>query len=236
MVISADGRTDGGTGDPDGSGAAGAEEELIFADADERLPWLESDDDYEPAGVDSTRIIAFAAGLAVLLLLVIGGVWWVNRDTTGADLVADGSVIEAPDEPYKTKPEDPGGKQVAGTGDTSFEVAEGKVVETRIADKTLPATPAAAEPSAAPSATQDAGSGGVGVQVGAYATREYAQRGWDTLNRRFDALNGYHYRVVEAMVDGTRVYRLQAVAGDATSAYALCERLKAGGADCQVKR
>ena len=40
--------------------------------------------------------------------------------------VADGSVIEAPAEPYKTAPENPGGKTYDGTGDSSFAVSQGE--------------------------------------------------------------------------------------------------------------
>ncbi len=43
-----------------------------------------------------------------------------------SELVADGSLIEAPAQAYKEKPENPGGKTFEGTGDTSYAVSEGE--------------------------------------------------------------------------------------------------------------
>ena len=49
-------------------------------------------------------------------------------------MVADGGVIEAPAQPYKEKPTDPGGKTFQGTGDTSFAVSEGETRTARLGD------------------------------------------------------------------------------------------------------
>src|SRR5688572_30878164 len=95
-------------------GPVEAEEELALADGEERLPWLESEDDYEQPGVDTGRIIAFAAVGLLGVVLLLGLLWWFTGDRTDEAMVADGSVIEAPDEPYRTRPDDPGGQQVAG--------------------------------------------------------------------------------------------------------------------------
>ena len=127
-----------GHGDPEGAdadfeGPIEAEEQLALADGEERLPWLESDDDLEQPGVDTGRIVAFAAVGLLALVLILGALLWFTGDRGADELVADGSVIEAPDEPYRTRPDDPGGREVAGTGETSFEVAEGRTVEGRIA-------------------------------------------------------------------------------------------------------
>ena len=113
---------------PFGEGGPIEEEQLALADGEERLPWLESDDDYEQPGVDTGRIVAFAAVGLLAVVLILGALWWFTGDRTDEDLVADGSVIEAPDEPYRERPDEPGGQQVAGTGDTSFEVGEGLAV------------------------------------------------------------------------------------------------------------
>jgi hypothetical protein len=106
----------------------GGGEQLALADSEERLPWLESDDDDEQPGVDTGRIVAFAAVGLLAVVLLLGLLWWFTGDRTDEDLVADGSTIEAPDEPYRTRPTDRGGTVVAGTGETSFEVAEGHTV------------------------------------------------------------------------------------------------------------
>lgn len=235
MQVPADGRTNGEPGDLDGDDMIETEEELIFADEDERLPWLESEDDYEEPGVDTGRILVFVGILLAILIVVVGAIWWFTRDSSSSTDVADGGVIAAPAEPYKTRPDDPGGKEVAGTGDASFEVAEGKEVEGRVADTPAPA-PAPSEDTKPGFSAEPESTSGVGVQVGAYANREAARRGWDTLYRRYEALEGYKYRTVEAVVDGSTVYRLQAVAASESDAKALCAKLKAAGGDCQVKR
>ncbi len=234
--------------------------ELAFTDEDERLPWLESDDeDDSAAGIDTGRIVTFAVLGLVALLAIIGSVWWLtNRDSDGAQ-IADGSIIEAPDEPYKVKPEDEGGKEFEGTGDTSFAVGEGKTREGRLAETPAigsgPLTkpvPDAAQPNASrPAETTSAPSietvkpdaeaiaqanDGVGVQVGAYSTKASAEAGWRTLQGQTEALNGVRHRIVRGRADIGIVYRLQAIAGSGAAADALCGALRDDGLDCQVKR
>ncbi|NOW47221.1 hypothetical protein FHW96_003399 [Novosphingobium sp. SG751A] len=95
-------------------------------DDHDRLPWLESDDDEEYEGVDSKRVaVAVAAGLA-LTAAAVGGFWYFTHRPDNGVPVADGSVIAAPAESYKEAPKDPGGKQFAGTGDSSFAVSQGQ--------------------------------------------------------------------------------------------------------------
>jgi cell division septation protein DedD len=50
--------------------------------------------------------------------------------------VPDGSLIEAPEGPYKERPDDSGGKQFAGTGDVAPAVGQGGAPDGRIADST----------------------------------------------------------------------------------------------------
>jgi hypothetical protein len=220
--------------------ASGAEEQLTLADADERLPWLESDDDYEQPGVDTGRIVSFAAMGLLVIAVLLGALYWVTRDASEADVVADGSVIEAPDTPYKVLPEDRGGRQVEGTGDKSYAVAEGQQVEGRI-DAGVPvpsidrAQAAASTPTGTPSPTS-APVSGIGIQVGAYTSRAQAEAGWSTLSTRYEALKGRSHRVLEGTADSGTIYRLQAVAGSAAEADTLCRSIKAAGGDCQVKR
>jgi hypothetical protein len=218
-----------------------AEEQLALADGEERLPWLESDDDFEQPGVDTGRIVAFGAVIALALVLLLGALWWFTSDRTDEELVADGSTIEAPDEPYRQRPDDPGGQQVAGTGDTSFEVGEGQSVEGRIEGSgDVPAPSIDREqtgaPAARPGATPSVASGGVGVQVGAYSTRAQAETGWSQLSGRIEALQGRNHRVVQGTADSGTIFRLQALAATAAEAETLCRSIKAQGGDCQVKR
>jgi len=209
--------------------------ELDLADTDS-LPWLESDEEDEDAGgLDTGQIVLFAVGLVALLGVVVGGVWWVSNRASSTDVVADGSVIEAPAGPIKQKPEDPGGKTFAGTGNVAPVVGEGGSRPAVVAEAS-PA-PAAPTPAASPSAAASTAAPvpGIGVQLAAYGTRARAEQGWVDLARRTDALTGVKHRVVEGKVDIGTVYRLQAVAGSRAEADRLCAALKADGVDCQVK-
>lgn len=214
--------------DPDGVLAT---EELALTDADERLPWLESPEDDEDRYETATtgRMVGFVViGLAALAAIV-GLIWWATHRGPDPTLVADGSTIEAPAAPYKEAPANPGGKTFDGTGDSSFAVSEGQSRPARLGD--APA-PAAGKPGggAAPAA------GGVGVQVGAFSSQAAAEAAWTKLSGQAGgALSGVSHRVIEGNADIGKVYRLQAVAGDAGAASALCGKLKGVGISCQVK-
>lgn len=212
--------------------------ELDLANADS-LPWLESDEDDEDAGgLDAGQIMMFAAGLIAVLAMVVGAVWWFSNRAAGSDAVADGSVIAAPEGPIKQRPDDPGGKTFAGTGNVAPVVGEGGSRPAVVADQPMPTPSAAAKPSVStvPMAVPAAGDvPGVGVQLAAYGTRARAEQGWTDIGRRTDALANVKYRVVEGKVDIGTVYRLQAVVGSRAEADRLCGELKADGVDCQVK-
>lgn len=234
-------------------------DELDLADTDS-LPWLESDEDDEDAGgFDGGQFLLFAAGLVALLGVIGGGLWWLTNRNAAGDMVADGSMIEAPEGPIKQRPDDPGGKQFAGTGNVAPVVGEGGSRPAVVADAPMPPLPGgtpgtapAAAPSAGgpgtaakPAASPAAGGGsaaaaaatvqGVGVQLAAYGTRARAEQGWTDAQRRTDQLAGVKYRIIEGKVDIGTVYRLQAVAGTRAEADRLCAALKADGVDCQVK-
>lgn len=234
---------------------------LELGDDDVRLPWLESaDDDDGDGGSGSGELVRFALLGLLALAVLVGGIWWFTRSSADEEVVADGSTIEAPGEPYKQPPEDPQGKTFEGTGDTSFAVSAGQDRPVRLgegqgqgpnagapagpsaapspgfASVPKPAVPAgAAGPKPSAAAAAPAQVSGVGVQVGAYSTRARAEEGWSNLLQRSQALTGVSHRVVEGKADIGTVYRLQAVAPDAAAARALCGRLKADGVACQVK-
>lgn len=216
---------------------------------DDSLPWLESDEAEEDGGFDTAQIVGFALGLlALTALLVVGGLWWWNNRGSSDAPLADGSTIEAPEGPYKERPEDPGGKQYAGTGDVAPGVGEGQTREGRIKDSGSAAagggevaggskTAEVARPSIATRSSNEkiTETAGVAVQVGAYSSRSDAQTGWATLRGQTDVLNGVRHRIVKGQADIGTVYRLQALAGDLAAARSLCRRLKDDGVACQVK-
>ena len=235
---------------------ASHEAELELGNSDsERLPWLEGDDeDYEEGG--SGQLIMFVLGGLLLLGLLVGGIWFLTRDRDGGEMVADGSVIEAPDGPYKERPIDPQGKTFEGTGDSSFAVSEGQERPAQLDTGEGAATPAApgfdnagadsgaastggtsedGESGAAAAAPAESNANRVGVQVGAYSSRAKAEEAWSTMKGQVSALSGASYRIVEGNADIGKVYRLQALAADRGAANRLCNALKSAGRTCIVK-
>ena len=221
------------------------EEQLVLAEEDDDLPWLEADEYEEDSGFDWS-LIRFAAMAVVALAVLLGLIWWLTRDRPDPALVADGSTIEAPDGPYKERPSDPGGAEVAGTGDQAFAVAEGESTRGRIGEgearpgidreqaSTSPA--AGASPTATPSASASADSAGAAyVQIGAFASRADAQAAWSTATQRYSALSGMRNRIVEAEVNGATVYRLQAIAGSRDAGEATCRAIRNAGGDCYLR-
>lgn len=228
--------------DPDQSRA-----DRLALDEDDSLPWLESGDEaLEETASDTGRLAGFVLMGLVALAAIVGAIWWATHRTADPELVADGSVIEAPATPFKEAPTDPGGKTFDGTGDSSFAVSEGQTRPARLGEgegapvpkPTIDIAPTPAAKASVPAATAAgapaAAAGGVGVQVGAYSTRAKAEEGWTRLSAN-PALSGLRHRVVEGQADIGTVYRLQAVAADREAAHALCNRLKAAGVACQVK-
>lgn len=215
-------------------------ERLALDDEDERLPWLESTDDedygeYEGSDFGHTLRLGLLA-LAALAAIVLG-IYWITHRNADPSLTPDGSVVAADPQPYKEAPKDPGGKTFDGTGDTSFAVSEGKDKPAQMAPASGAAPAASASPAAAqPAAAAPAQSGGVGVQVGAFSSKEAAETGWGKLvGAAHGALSGVSHRVIAGTADNGTIYRLQAVAPDAAAAQALCGKLKGAGISCQVK-
>lgn len=228
--------------------------ELELGEDDVRLPWLEGEDEEEEyrGGGGQIAMLAFLA--FAVLALIVGGIWWFTREKRDETMVADGGVIEAPAQPYKQKPANPGGMTYQGTGDTSFAVSEGKTRPARLEDdsqaprpgfdavagkdKAAPAssadkTPASGKANA--SVAESAPASGPAVQVGAYTNREAAEAGWNRLSSQHAVLKGLHYRVAEGRAEFGKVYRLQVLPGDLAAARKLCSTLKSAGQDCAVK-
>jgi len=224
-----------------------ADSDRLDFNEDDRLPWLETaDDDYDNAGMDGARVFGFVlAGLAALAAL-IGAIWWFSHRTPDPALVADGSTVAAPSEPYKEAPKQPGGKTFAGTGDSSFAVSAGQTRPAHLggaSDAPKPSVDtgagvkpgAASTPGATVAANAAATSGGTGVQIGAFSSKALAEAAWTRLSGQYAPLKGLSHRVLEGSADVGTVFRLQAVAANGAGADALCGSLKSAGLPCQVK-
>ena len=216
-----------------------AESELDLTE-DDSLPWLESDEEEDAGGFDYIQFVGFFVVLLALLAAMVAGIWYLTNNKNDADVVADGSTIEAPDGPYKVKPKDPGGKEFDGTGNVAPGVGEGQTTDGKVADTEAGKTPdqpsadSNSDPSDKPADSAASGTA-VGVQVGAYGSEKRAEEGWVTLSKSSAALDGVRYRIVKGQADIGTVYRLQALASDKAAAERLCAAIKADGLNCQVK-
>lgn len=166
-----------GLGEREPAGQAGdhaesAEPERLDLSDQDRLPWLEAqDDDEEYVGVDNRRVFGAVAAMLAVLALIVGGIWWyTHRNENGAH-IADGSTIQPPAGPYKETPKDPGGKTYDGTGDSSFAVSQG---ESRPAQLAQGEAAKAGANGAANSPTGVAGAATAAAQAAASASA-YAQ-------------------------------------------------------------
>ncbi|GGD57168.1 SPOR domain-containing protein [Erythrobacter arachoides] len=218
--------------------------QLALTDEDDQLPWLEADE-YEAEGGFDFRILVYAVLGLVVIGLLLAAIWYALRDSTDPELAPVGSTIEAPDQAYKQRPEDPGGAQVQGTGDQAFGVAEGRSTRGIIAqdDEVRPTIDrdqgeadgedSAAAPASPPAnrATGDQ----VYVQIGAFGSRADADAAWATASARYSTLSGMSHRVVEGDVNGATVFRLQAIAANRDTGDAACRAIRAAGGDCYIR-
>ena len=227
-------------------GWAGRDEqrgELFRAEDTQSLRWLEAEDDEEETdrgdGLDARRTArVIGIGLAATAVLAATG-WCLISANEEPDIAATGAIIEAPPGPYKLRPADPGGIEVAGTGDVSFAVSEGELREGRLADGAGSVTAGADRlDGASSSAAGDAdvpGSRDIAVQIGAFSSRDEAAQGWAFLKTRIPVLEGRGHRITEGPADAGTVFRLQALAGSANDAATLCSAIRADGGECQIK-
>lgn len=219
---------------------------------DEQLPWLEAVDDEDgPGGVPARRMLAALVVVIVAVALVAGTFFWIGRQN-GDESSGAPELIRAEPGPYKVKPADPGGLDIAGESETAFETSAGqdtdgkldlsKSPETAIAPpkpkaepkpgfsvdapKPVPAPPkAAVEPEPQPTG----GKGSV-IQLGAFANRAQAERAWTSLSTRFSSVAAMNKMIVPF----SGGIRLRAAASSPAEAKQTCQALKVAGENCFV--
>ncbi len=108
----------------------------------DRLPWLEAvDEDDGREGPSALKlIVAVLIGLAAIGGIV-GGLFWLGNRHAGGASPGDVETIKAPQGAYKVKPQNPGGMNVQGTGDTSFAASAGAEPKGRIDASKMPEAP-----------------------------------------------------------------------------------------------
>lgn len=196
-------------------------------EAGERLPWLEPiDQPEEPLRPSTGKLIAFVILGILLLGAVVGGYsWWSEKSATSG---GTGELIAAPPGPYKIKPQDPGGMQVEGEGDSAFAASAGAEPKGRIDVAAVPETPMGRGESAAPRESQASAGAGT-IQLGAFSSEASAKSAWQTLSERFRYLEPLTHSIIKVESGEKTLYRLRASGPGAAN---LCGRLRVAGETC----
>jgi hypothetical protein len=212
---------------------------------DEQLPWLEAVDDEDgPRGVPARRMLAALLVVLLAAALVSATFFWLGR-RNAADPAGAPELIRAETGPYKIKPTDPGGLDVAGESETAFETSAGqdtdaqldlsKVPEERIAPAPEPVAepkPAETQPAQVAEAPPEPPAGGKGsvIQLGAFANRAQAERAWTALSARFPSVASMN----KLIIPFSGGIRLRASAASPAEAKQACQALKVAGENCFV--
>ncbi len=210
---------------------------------DEQLPWLEAVDDEDgPRGVSARRMLAALVVVLLAAAVVFATFFWLGRqnvsDTAGAP-----ELIRADPKPYKVKPTDPGGLDVAGESETAFQTSAGEDTDAQLDLSRLPEQPVAAPPKPAPESkpadapkpaetapAQPTGGKGSVIQLGAFANRAQAERAWSALSARFPSVAAMN----KLIVPFSGGIRLRASASSPAEAKQTCQALKVAGENCFV--
>ena len=208
---------------------------------EDRLPWLEAvEEDEDRDGPSIAKLIAaIVIGLAAIAVVVGGLFWWGNRNRADGN----GELIAAPEGDYKVRPDQPGGMNATGEGDTAAAASAGAVPKGQINTQAVPEapvarpapapprqqTPAARPPASAPA--RPAPASGPTIQLGAFSTSAGATNAWRALSGRFRYLAPLGHSVVPVQSGGRTLYRLRASGPDAAG---ICRRLQVAGEDCAV--
>ena len=213
---------------------------------DGQLPWLQAvEDEDEPRGVSARKMLAALAVVLFAVLIVAATFFWLGRRDTGGSGAPE--LIEAPAGPYKVRPPNPGGLDVAGESETAFETSAGQDTDAQLDLSKMSETPVARPPEAAPKpgfsaeakappkpepaepAPPTVTKGSV-VQLGAFANQAQAERAWTALSSRFPSI-GSMGKLIIPFPGGIR---LRATASSPAEAKQACQTLKAAGENCFV--
>jgi cell division protein FtsN len=153
------------------------------------------------------------------------------------------------------KPENPGGLDIAGESETTFQTSAGQDIDSRLnlgatgredvtadaiqeqqqqAGDSVAEKPAQAAPP--PPAPKPSGAAGSVIQLGAFKNMAQAERAWAVLSARFGALAGMTKMVVPYSANGSSGYRLRAAASSPDAARQACQAIEAGGESCFIAR
>lgn len=211
----------------------------------DQLPWLEAVDDEDgPRGVSAKKMLAALLVVLVAAAIVAGTFFWLGRqDPVG---LGEPELIRAEPGPYKVRPSDPGGLDVAGESGTAFETSAGQDTDAQLDLNALAEQPVArpaeepkrippgetkepVEVQTAPPAQPSGGAGSV-IQLGAYKNTAQAERAWKALSSRFPSIAG----MTKLVVPYSGGFRLRAGAASPAEARQACQALRVAGESCFV--
>jgi len=211
----------------------------------EALPWLEAvEDEDNPPAVSARKMLAALVLVLIGIAIVAGTLFWLGRQDTGS---GPPQLIKAEPGPYKVRPDDPGGLDVAGDSGTAYATGAGEDNDAQLDTSKLSEVPDAADepkrlppnetkepvvpqpPKPAPPPPAPGAKGSV-VQLGAYGSTAKAETAWRLLSSRFPAVAG----LTKIVVPYRGGYRLRASAGSPSEAQAVCRAVVAGGENCFV--
>ena len=217
----------------------------------EALPWLEGvDDEDQPRGVSARKMLAALLMVGIAVAIIAGTTFYLGRQSGGS---GPPELIRAEAGPYKVRPDDPGGLDVAGDSGTAFATGAGEDQDAqldvgKLTEPPPPLPPKEGEPKpvpppepkppvVAPPVTPGASpappdAAGPTVQLGAYGSTAKAETAWRMLSSRFPAVAG----LTKQVVPYSGGYRLRAGAASAAEAKAVCAAVTAGGENCFVVR
>jgi hypothetical protein len=209
---------------------------------DGQLPWLAAvDDEDEPRGVSARKMLA-----ALLIVLLAGAIvaatfFWIGRRDAG--LNRPPQLIRAEPGPYKVKPPNPGGLDVAGESQTAFETSAGEDKDAQLDMSKVsgpPPPPPKDEPKRIPPnetkepvptpAPAPTGAKGSVIQLGAFANAAQAERAWAALSARFSSIAA----MKKLIVPFPGGIRLRAAAASPAEAKSACQAVRAAGENCFV--
>ena len=211
----------------------------------EALPWLEAvDDEDQPRGVSARKMLMALLMVGIAVAIIVGTTFYLGRQGGGS---GPPELIRAEAGPYKIRPDDPGGLDVAGDSGTAFSTGAGEDQDAQLdvgkmaepppplplADDTpKPPPPPEPKPEPKPEAPVVPGTPGPTVQLGAYGSTAKAETAWRMLSSRFPAVAGLTKQVVPYSAG----FRLRGGATSAEQAKAACAAVTAGGENCFVVR
>ena len=229
-------------------------------DEGDRLPWLEAveEDDGGDGPSALKLIVAVLIGLAAIGGIVGGLFWLGNRSAGPGTGPSEVATLKAPPGAYKVRPDNPGGMNVQGEGDTSFAASAGAEPKGQINTNAVPEAPVsrnmpaaqpaapaqpqqqAAKPAPAPApakpapapatpAPAPAAAGGGSIQLGAFSSQAGAEKAWKAMSGRFSYLAPLSHNVVPVTAGGRTLYRLRAGGAGAAD---VCGRLRVAGETC----